>query len=40
MEGFVDLSRVGIIERKPEPEGTTALGLLQAVYRYPEAASN
>jgi hypothetical protein len=33
---FVDLSAVGIIERKPEPEDTTALGLLQAVYRNPE----
>jgi hypothetical protein len=36
MDGFVDLSSVGIVERKPEPEGTTALGLLQAVYRNPE----
>jgi hypothetical protein len=33
---FVDLGAVGIIERKPEPEGITALGLLQAVYRNPE----
>ena len=33
MDGFIDLSVVGIVERKPEPEGTTALGLPQAVYR-------
>jgi hypothetical protein len=32
MDGFVDLSSVGIVERKPEPEGTTALGLLQATF--------
>ena len=33
MDGFIDLSVVGIVEGKPEPEGTTALGLLQAAYR-------
>lgn len=33
MDGFIDLGAVGIIERKPEPEGSTALAFLQAVYR-------